>query len=302
MSFSEMLKQPFPYEGGLRNHLAIGGFFGIFIFIFLLVFAPFNLDQYPARKLLGIAGAYGLITGVCIFVASSIFPLVFPHYFIESAWTTGRQILITAVIIFIVGLANYFVSPLLVDTEWNFKSALWFQGITVVIGLLPVTVYILSKQNLLLRRFSRQAEKIEEKLQQNIEAKASPADNVQEKVSEKLVLQGDYQNEKIEVFPRDLALVSSASNYIKVFHVQKNSLVHSIIRSTIKKAEETLSGYPNFFKCHRAFIINLDKVVHVEGNAQGYKIKIDGYDELIPVSRNLNSEFSDKLLAFRKQL
>jgi hypothetical protein len=40
----------------------------------------------------------------------------------------------------------------------------------------------------------------------------------------------------------------------------------------------------------------------VEGNAQGYKIKIDGHDELIPVSRNLNNEFSDKLLAFRNMM
>ena len=115
----------------------------------------------------------------------------------------------------------------------------------------------------------------------------------------KIILSGDYQNEKIELFPEDLFLISSASNYIKVFHLRKNVLVHSIIRSTLKKAEETLSEYPNFFKCHRAFIVNLDKVVHVEGNAQGYKIKIDGHDELIPVSRNLNSEFSDKLLAFK---
>lgn len=36
-------------------------------------------------------------------------------------------------------------------------------------------------------------------------------------------------------------------------------------------------------------------------NAQGYKIKLQGTEDLIPVSRNLNSEFSDRLLAFRKQ-
>jgi len=111
---------------------------------------------------------------------------------------------------------------------------------------------------------------------------------------------GDYQNEKVEVYVDDLHLVTSASNYIKVFHLQKEQLVYSIIRSTLKKAEETLLEHPNFFKCHRAYIINLDKVVHVEGNAQGYKVRVAGHEELVPVSRNLNGEFSDKLLAFRK--
>ena len=211
MSLSKMLKQPFPYEGGTRNHLAIGGFFGLFVFVFLMMFAPFNLDQYPTGKLLGIALGYGLITAICIFAASEIFPLFIPAFFKESSWTTGRQIIITATIIFIVGLVNYLVSPFLVDTEWNLKSALWFQGITLAIGLLPVTVYILSKQNRLLRQFSQQAEKIEEKLQQNLEAKGSPVKGFEEKKSQKIILSGDYQNEKIELFPEDLFLVSSAS-------------------------------------------------------------------------------------------
>src|SRR5687768_11712222 len=101
MSLSKMLKQPFPYEGGARNHLAIGGFFGFFIFVFLMIFAPFNLDQYSTGKLLGIALGYGLITAICIFIASEIFPLFFPNFFNESSWTTGRQIIITATIIFI---------------------------------------------------------------------------------------------------------------------------------------------------------------------------------------------------------
>jgi LytTr DNA-binding domain len=301
MSLSKLLRQPFPYDGGIKNHLAIAAFFGLFIFGFLMIFAPFNLDQYSIKKLFTVALGYGLITTTCIFIASSIFPLLFPDFFKEGSWTTGRQIILMAAIVFIVGLANYLASPLFVDTRWNLKSALWFQGITIIVALLPVTIYILSKQNRLLRKFSQQAEKIDEKLQRNIEAQGLHVRAVEEKISQKLILYGDYQNEKIEVFPEDLFLISSASNYIKVFHLQKNALVHSIIRSTLKKAEEALSPYPIFFKCHRAFIVNLDKVVHVEGNAQGYKIKIDGHEELIPVSRNLNNEFSDKLLAFRKQ-
>jgi DNA-binding LytR/AlgR family response regulator len=64
---------------------------------------------------------------------------------------------------------------------------------------------------------------------------------------------------------------------------------------------EIVNPYSSFFRCHRAFIVNLDKIEQVEGNAQGYKIKLQGAENLIPVSRNLNREFSDRLLAFRKQ-
>ena len=67
----------------------------------------------------------------------------------------------------------------------------------------------------------------------------------------------------------------------------------------MKKAEEALEIWRCFFRCHRAYIINLDKVEHVEGNAQGYKVRLINTEESIPVSRNLNNEFSDKLLAIR---
>ena len=74
-----------------------------------------------------------------------------------------------------------------------------------------------------------------------------------------------------------------------------------MIRSTLRKAESVTLSDPRFYKCHRAYIINLDKISHVEGNAQGYRVRFDGYEDFVPVSRNVSTEFSDKLLAFRKQ-
>jgi DNA-binding LytR/AlgR family response regulator len=49
----------------------------------------------------------------------------------------------------------------------------------------------------------------------------------------------------------------------------------------------------------RTYIVNSDNLQHVEANAQGCKIRLADVKEVIPVSRNLNREFSDKLLAMR---
>jgi hypothetical protein len=299
MPFRDILKQPFPYDASIGSKVRMAAFFGIFIFAFLMIFKPFELDEFPAEKLALVSFVYGAVTFTCVFLATVIFPVCLPTSFTESAWTTGRQILFTAGVIFFVGLVNYLVSPLMVDTSLSLRDAVWFQGITTAIGILPVSIFILLRQNLLLKKFSGQAEVIEKKLQEKHEGNGNMKQEVNTSPVNKIVLLGDYQNEKIEVYPDDLYVVTSASNYIKVFHLQNGSLVYSIIRSTLKKAEETVLAHPDFFKCHRAYIINLDKVVHVEGNAQGYKVKIDGYEELIPVSRNLNTEFSDKLLAYR---
>jgi hypothetical protein len=295
MSLLQTLKQPFPYERSPRRRVGMAAFFGAFVAVFLLVFRPFDLDFFPFQRLLLIAGGYGLITFLCVLIATLIFPFCLPGQFSESRWTTWKHIVFTAGVICFVGLMNYLLSPLLVNSNLSLYNAIWFQGITLAIAVLPISIYILLRQNRLLRKFSDQAQEIEKKLSE----KKSVV--IESQPSNKITLWGDYQNEKVEVYVDDLHLVASASNYIKVFHLQKDNLVYSIIRSTLKKAEEALLEHPNFFKCHRAYIINLDKVEHVEGNAQGYKLKITGHDELVPVSRNLNAEFSDKLLAFRKQ-
>ena len=279
----------------------MAAFFGSFIFAFLLIFKPFELDHLPSSRMLFIAFIYGLITFSCVFAATYLGPKIFPETFREPTWTAGKQIVFTGIVIFLVGLGNYLVSPWLVHTSLHWGQALWFQGITLAIGLLPVSIFILFQQNRLLKRFSREAAVLEQKLQEKQETDLPVAEE-EKFLQSRLVFTSDYANEKLELYPDDLYFITAASNYIKIFHFQKGKLVYSILRSTLRMAEEILVAFPNFFKCHRAYIVNLDKVEHVEGNAQGYKIRIDGYEEPIPVSRNLSNEFSDKLLAFRSHV
>lgn len=299
MSLLKNLKEPFPFEMETGNHVKIAGFFGVFIFFFLLLFKPFELDRLSMQRVLLVACCYSASTIACILLSAFIIPRLFPSWFIEHRWTTGRQLLFMLFTIFLVGLTNFLISPLLLDTQINLGYAWWFQGITLVVAVIPVSIFILAKQNLLLRKFSGQASEIEIKLQEKKKADNQlPLKNTTA-VSENIILVGDYQKEILELAPADLYFISSASNYIKVFHRQQDRIVYSILRGTLKKAEEILQAHPNFFKCHRAYIVNLDKVEHIEGNAQGYKIKIDGFADLIPVSRNLNNEFGDKLLAHK---
>lgn len=298
-----IFKQSFPYTTSWKSQLKTALGFGLFIVIFLLVFKPFGLVAFPMNRLWFISIMYGLITFGCIFLTLILLPIFFPHFFKEDKWTTGKQILHTIVIIVLVGLVNYIFSPFLVDTNYSLQDMLWFQGITLAVALLPVSIFTLLKQNSLLKKFEQQAAILEKKLKEKPEPdkQQEPPALSSEKKNESpfIELTGDYQGEKIVLIPEDLYFIAAANNYIKVYFTKKEKVSYSIIRMTMKKAEEALEAWPCFFRCHRAYIINLDKVEHVEGNAQGYKIRLADTEESIPVSRNLNSEFSDKLLAIR---
>ena len=149
-----------------------------------------------------------------------------------------------------------------------------------------------------MQQFKQEAATLQKKLEEKkrddhpiIKTSASPAENT-------IQFENENQKEKITVDCNSLCYIEAASNYTKIYFEQKGKLSYTIVRMTLKKAAETVDPFPVFFRCHRAYIINLDKIEQVEGNAQGYKIKLKGLEHHLPVSRNLNDEFSDRLLEF----
>ena len=296
-----IFRQPFPHNTSWQSGLTTAIGFGAFISIFLLVFRPFELDKVPRSLLIKSSVIFGLVTFSCIFVPNFFLNYFFPRIFSEEKWTTGKQIIHMGVVVILVGLVNYLLSPLLFDTELTWKKAFYYQGIAIAVGLLPIVIYTLYVQNHWLHQFKQEAASIQKKLEQKRVSELPETQIPASAANEGIIFEGDNQAEKKIINANHLFYIEAASNYIKLFFEQKEKLAYSIVRMTMKKATETVAPYPVFFRCHRAYIVNLDKIEQVDGNAQGYKIKLQGTEDLIPVSRNLNSEFSDRLLAFRKQ-
>ena len=64
----------------------------------------------------------------------------------------------------------------------------------------------------------------------------------------------------------------------------------------ISKWEEMLEGY-NFYRCHRSYIINLDKITEIEQwFNSSWIIKLKNYSSTIPVSRNNIKELKELFL------
>ena len=82
---------------------------------------------------------------------------------------------------------------------------------------------------------------------------------------------------------------------------EKETLIFSnqkkyISKIKISKWEEMLKGN-NFYRCHRSFIINLDKITEIEqGFHSSWIIKIKTYSTAIPVSRNNIKELKELFL------
>jgi DNA-binding LytR/AlgR family response regulator len=106
---------------------------------------------------------------------------------------------------------------------------------------------------------------------------------------------GTNRNEELQIEPERLLLLTASDNYVEIFFIEAVKIKKQLFRNTLKTMESAMSNQPQFYRCHKAHIVNLKKVIHVSGNAQGLKLEIEGLSELVPVSRNLTTQIKERL-------
>lgn len=91
----------------------------------------------------------------------------------------------------------------------------------------------------------------------------------------------------------DIDYIEASEKETLIFSNQKKY----ISKIKISKWEEMLKGN-NFYRCHRSFIINLDKITEIEQwFNSSWILKIKNYTTAIPVSRNNIKELKELFLA-----
>ncbi len=278
------LRQPFPIVTEPAQKWGMTLVFGLFVTLFLWLFKPFGLHNVTQNW---VFFGYGLITIVALLFNLFVMPKIFPRFYNEQNWTGFSELIVTLWNISLIGLGNLFFSVALGFIGFSLKSLLYFQFITLAVALLPVIAIILLRQNILLKKNLAETQKLSAELQ-TLPHETHP--------DEKITISSDVVNDTFQLAADQLLYVTSADNYIEIYYLENSDLKKKLQRNTLKKAEEILATHKQFFRCHRMYIVNLDKVENVSGNAQGYKLNLQGTTEQIPVSRNLNKTISDRLL------
>ena len=285
------LLQPYPFSENAARKLAVCGGIGLFITLFLGVFKPFGFDQLATGTQWKHAFFFGWVT----FVISSLFqillPKIFPKIFQEEHWKSWKEIVYLLVTTIFVGAGNYSLIRLLYPSEITMGGFLQAQLITFEVGLFPILFVVFMKQLTLYRKFTTEAAEVTSDLSPEKEKKVAelPAP------SQKIKLSGDNQKEELLLLPEQLYFISSADNYVQVQYKEGGNEKSLLMRSSLKKIQEQLADYPAFFRCHRMYLVNLQLVHSVTGNAQGLKLHLSGIDEPIPVSRHLTETIRNKL-------
>lgn len=103
-----------------------------------------------------------------------------------------------------------------------------------------------------------------------------------------------FENEQLEINREKIIYIQSNGNYLELYiREPKNEIIKIVKRGRLHKIENDLSQYPEFFRSHRAFIINLNHIVKLKGNSKNAEIVFDNICNRIPVSRTNYSTLKD---------
>ncbi|WP_194977038.1 LytR/AlgR family response regulator transcription factor [Aquiflexum lacus] len=289
MKFLSILNKPHPFIFNRYSVLLPS----LITFLILVLLRPFEFDTFSIDQLLIWSFIFAAIIGLTVLGSvSAIIKLLGKP--IRENWNLKNEILMFLFVLAMISLV-IFALFLMLNPKVN-KIDLFSLVVvrTFVISLFPVLILVLYEQNHHQKIKRRQAERLNQELLKRKNPLHKKKSN--STLPEKIMLVAENEKIALQVTPASLYFVKSEGNYVEVFYYQNQKIQKELIRNSLKSIEDQLSGF-DFFRCHNRFLINLQHIQKVEGNARNFELKLTNVEEKIPVSRNK----SEKLLQLFQQ-
>ena len=238
-----------------RNIWLVGAFYGVAVYLVLIVLQPFGISSYSTLDRFLRTIPFGIATWLCVVAAHYALHFAKKDFFAPERWTVGRCIVCDCLTVLFVVLGNLPIFTIMFGLSLNVMWTAVWQTVAVGACLIGARVLLTHKKTA-----------------------AQPSAE-----HEVITISGTGRNDFVRVLPDDLLYIESDKNYCNV--VTANGIKQ--LRLTMTNAEEQLKNHTEMVRCHRAYIVNTQRIITTEGNASvGYKLRIGGTDTLVPVGRS----------------
>ncbi|MDC1161983.1 LytTR family DNA-binding domain-containing protein [Tenacibaculum sp.] len=217
------------------------------------------------------------------------FPISFIYFSIvnyrlnlSKVWTLGNEILHLSLLLLLIGVIDFLIRDLIYSNPNNWSFQYFFEEIrnTFLIGSLLLLILLPLNLERLIKKHSHNLTKLTLK-----KIKEDAINNF-------IIIKTANINEQVQIDINDFIFAKVESNYTEVFIKNLNNYSKILIRITLKELEEQLKTHTSICKTHRSYLVNLNQIDSVSGNAQGYNLTLKNYTTTIPVSRSNISKFN----------
>ena len=265
---------------------------GLATFVLIALLAPFGFRELSlAQRLIWAVGLGVLVAGSVGGVVKCL-QWGKPGWMEAEKWTLGKEIALVATVM---GVIAFGVSLLLWGRGMGkaspgefFLEVAWR---TVSIGFFPLTLLVLLEQYIHQRKVLHKAQE----LSQQLEMGPGPIREIQH------VLEAENGKPALQLHLADLVYLQSAGNYVEVHHRDGSGRIHKdLVRNRLKALAAELPP-ESFFQCHKSYVVNVQHIRKVKGNARNYTLELQFDSMEIPVARSRSAELSGFLGSPLKQ-
>ncbi len=272
------LHAPFALLEPVKNRVLLILFCGVFSFLFMYIFSPFNMNQWYQGGPQSVAGVFGIFS-LCGMAGLSISqfglmrlkgrkPLNCLQFL---GWFAGEVMLVALV----VNIVNVSIHDYLQFSWLEYSDTLKF---SFGVMALPYSIALLWFYN---------REKVAELRHRTVPAALPETDTC-------LHISDEYGKLVLSLQPAQLLLLKAEDNYVQVFYRHGQTIRKELIRNSLKKLEGQLAGH-GFVRAHRSYMVNLSRVILFRKNSRGHYIQIDGLEDVtVPVSGSCLPEFQQR--------
>lgn len=259
----------------------------VIIFLILYVLRPFGISQIEEHVFWVVAGS-ALIAAGASAIFTYLLPVLFPTFYKEQNWTLGKHAVNLLLMLMLVAVGICAYQSWLMGVRVNGRLFFLVFSWVMVLAPFPTIFFLMWNRNLQLTRHLKEVTELNSQLARKVAAEAGMSASAEkELVSEAVLLFTGGTKEKLELPADDFLYAEAEGNYVKVvFRSDKEVQAdYRLLRATMKQAEEAVVASSCIVRCHRAFLVNVRRVVRADGNSQGYKLALEGCEEEVPVSR-----------------
>jgi hypothetical protein len=271
----------------LKNPIHGGILIFVYFFLFMYIYKPLNVHESQIAGYTVTMAIYSLACSIPVFVFGKIFHFI--KYFSKEDWTLFKEILSIFFVLLAMGTVVYFMAFIVEKPtdRWNFSTYFDSFKIVFLIGVIPFLFF-----TVLNFRFFRYYKT------PSINEPVESTESISEIKEEIIEIESRLKKDKLNFYPSQFLYAMSEGNYVEFYLIRDNRIHKEIIRNSISNIDQQLLEIPFCIRTHRAFIVNVKKVHFKKGNTLGYRLKLNGVDVEIPVSRQNIKAFIQRFNEF----
>ncbi|CAN0537670.1 unnamed protein product [Ectocarpus sp. 12 AP-2014] len=272
-SFESFINQPVTYLASAKSKLLLIGFLMIFIVVFLVVYAPFNMDDWDKGLFFGYVFTGGLVLLMSQFVLRPLLGLQNLKVYSALLWCIFEVLLVPF------GIYLFFSPsfPTLSEKLGEYYLTLTYTAL-VIPGPYLLFIWYLGLQH---------------KVSSFAAVAVINTDN--KKQNDLLTLTSENNKVILAIKYDQLLYIKSSGNYLEIFYLKGDKKVKELVRMSLKDMEARVT-YPAILRVHRSYMVNKHHIASFKRTRKGYAVIVEHIaDTVLPVSSGYKTHFEENL-------